>query len=77
MIADHVLLPVAGPIAAADERLAPEFTEARVDAALDEVPDGWLGEDPPRERRVYQRYLLDRLEAPRRFVQEAERARGA
>ena len=68
---------VAGPIAAADERLAPEFTEARIGAAVEEVPDEWLGEDPQRERRTYQRYLLDRLEAPRGFVQEAERARGA
>ena len=52
MIADHVLLPVAGPIAAADERLAPEFTEARIGAAVEEVPDDWLGEDPQRERRI-------------------------
>jgi hypothetical protein len=77
MIADHVLLSVAGPIAASDERLAPEFTEARIDAALDAVPDEWLGEEPELERQVYRRYLLDRLQAPRGFVQEAERARVA
>ncbi len=77
MIADHVLLSVAGPIRAADERLAPEVTEVRIDAALAEVPDDWLGEEPQLEREAYRRYLLDRLEAPREFVQEAERARGA
>jgi hypothetical protein len=77
MIADHVLLSVAGPIAAADERLAPAFTEVRIGAALEQVPDDWLGEEPQLEREAYRRYLLDRLEAPRGFVQEAERARGA
>ena len=76
MIADHVLLSVAGPIAAADERLAPEFTEVRIDAALEQLPDDWLGEEPQLEREAYRRYLLDRL-AARGFVQEAERARGA
>jgi hypothetical protein len=35
------------------------------------VPDGWL--DAPRNR--YRDYLLRRLEAPRPFVEEAERAR--
>jgi hypothetical protein len=37
------------------------------------VPDVWLdGQDP----RVYVDYLQERLEAPRAWVEEAERARG-
>src|SRR5262249_38227269 len=77
MIADHVLLSVAGPITAADERLAPALTEARTDEALAAVPDAWLGEEPQSERRLYRRFLLDRLQPPRGFVEEAEGARGA
>jgi hypothetical protein len=87
-IADHVLLPCAGPIAAADERLAERAREAIAGAgAL--VPDEWLGERPAtdapartdeREGAAARRadlvaFLLARLEPPRAFVEEAERAR--
>ena len=42
-IADHVLLPFAGPIAEADERLAPLLEGAPIEAAVGLVPDDWLG----------------------------------
>jgi hypothetical protein len=74
VLADHVLLPSAGPIAEADERLA-----ARASAAVDEsvalVPAGWLGDDPEGRRQDIASFLHARLEAPRSFVAEAERAR--
>ena len=76
-IEDHVLLPLAGPVGEADSRLAPRITEARLQEALDSVPDDWLGDDPAQERNSYRSYLRRRLEDPRVFVQEAERARGA
>jgi hypothetical protein len=69
-IRDHVLLPFASSIAEADARLA---------AA---IPDDWLRAedglpDADAHRRAYVDYLTTRLEAPRAFVEEAERARAA
>jgi hypothetical protein len=64
-IRDHVLLPAAGSVLAADARLA-----ARADpsvAAL--VPPGWAN------GAAYAEFLERRLEAPREFAEEAERAR--
>jgi hypothetical protein len=74
VLADHVLLPSAGPIAEADERLA-ERAAAAVDESVALVPAGWLGEDPEGRRRDIAAFLRARLEAPRAFVAEAERAR--
>ena len=79
-IADHVLLPYAGPIADADARLAPGLGERALEALAALVPDAWLvadGEDASaaQRRRAYVEYLSRRLEAPRGFAQEAERAR--
>jgi hypothetical protein len=72
-IAKHVLLPYAGSIEAADERLAPQVNDELLDRIAAAVPAGWLdGEDPA----VYADYLRGRLVAPRAFVAEAERARG-
>src|SRR5207237_86904 len=72
-LADHVLLPFASSIAAADERLAPMLTASLVDELVDLVPDDWLATDPvigdaAAQRRAYVTYLLRRLQAPRPFV---------
>ncbi len=75
MLAEHVLLPVAGPVAEADARLA-ERALAAVDAAADAVPDAWLGADPAARRADLAAFLRDRLAEPRDFVAEVERARG-
>ncbi len=74
MLADHVLLPVAGPLAEADERLA-ERALAAVDGAAALVPEDWLGADPGEARAGLRAFLERRLAAPRSFVEEAERAR--
>jgi hypothetical protein len=81
-VAGHVLLPFAGSIEAADERLAPRIGEALLVSLVDDIPDDWLPDDPvagdaEAQRRAYIRYLLRRLEAPRPFIVEAERARAA
>ena len=75
MLAEHVLLPLAGPLAEADERLA-ECARAAVDDAVALVPDTWLGDDPSARRRDFANFLHERLDGPREFVDELERARG-
>jgi hypothetical protein len=74
-IRDHVLLPAAGSIAEADERLAGRVDAGRLEAIAAEVPDLWLDGDPVARRRSHVEYLLRRLAPPRAFAEEAERAR--
>lgn len=81
-VRDHVLLPAAGSIEAADERHAAAIDRPLVTALVDALPDLWLPDDPvagdaAAQRAAYVRYLLRRLEPPRAFVEEAERARAA
>jgi hypothetical protein len=81
-IADHVMLPFAGSIAAADAALAPRLDEATIAEIVDDVPAAWLPDDglagdPDAQRAAYRRYLALRLAAPRPFVEEADRARSA
>jgi hypothetical protein len=80
MLAEHVLLPIAGPVGEADERLAPRVDETLLRAVLDVVPDGWLEGEPAypdvaSHRQAYVDYLLTRLQPPRPFVATAEGAR--
>ncbi|MGH2512911.1 MAG: HipA family kinase [Candidatus Limnocylindrales bacterium] len=80
-IADHVLLPYASSIAAADARLAPLVTRDRLEQIVEAVPDAWLQAGagsmdlPGAQRQAYVDYLLSRLESPRSFVEDADRAR--
>jgi hypothetical protein len=81
-LADHVLLPSASSIGAADERLAPLVTDALLEHLVDAVPDDWLARDPvigdaAAQRRAYVTYLTRRLEAPRPFVEPVEQLRRA
>jgi len=71
-IREHVLLPAAGSIAEADERLAPQVDTALLERLLAVVPPAWLGDATA---AGYVDYLGARLQAPRAFAQEAERAR--
>jgi hypothetical protein len=81
-IRDHVLLPYAGSIEAADARNAGLIDEPLLAALVGAVPDVWLPDDPTvgdadAQRAAYVRYVTQRLEAPRPFVEEADRARAA
>jgi len=81
-IRDHVLLPYAGSIQAADERHGHRIDAAMLTGLVDALPDAWLPVEPSAgdaedQRAAYVRYLLHRLEAPRTFAEEAERARRA
>jgi hypothetical protein len=80
MIKDHVLLPYASAILAADARLTLLLSEDRLAAIVALIPDEWLDADnalfatPEEHRAAYQRYLVDRLRAPRAFAEEAAHA---
>jgi hypothetical protein len=81
-IADHVLLPYAGSIAAADARNAERIDPTLLDGLVASLPDPWLPDDravgdADAQRQAYVRYLTRRLETPRAFVEEAERVRVA
>ena len=76
LVKDHVLLPFATQMAAADERMAAALTPTVIDGILALVPDDWLDEGTPGHsaaamREAYRRYLLERLAPPRAFVEEA------
>lgn len=71
-IADHVLLPVAGSVVEADERLASRVDDALLERLVELVPADWLdGTDP----RAYVDYLAGRLARSREIAQEADDAR--
>jgi hypothetical protein len=75
-ISEHVLLRRATVLEGEDEGLAGALTPDILTGILKLVPDEWLpGEDAAAERAAYCRYLLERLAAPRTFVEEAARAR--
>jgi hypothetical protein len=79
-VKDHVLLPYASSIAAADARLGPRVTRPLLEAIAAQLPDAWLaGEtsfpDSASTRRAYVDYVLARLAPPRAFVVAAEDAR--
>jgi hypothetical protein len=79
-IRDHVLLPFAGSIEAADARHAGRIDRELLVDLVDALPGLWLPTDPAvgdaaAQRDAYVRYLLRRLKRPRAFVEEAERAR--
>jgi hypothetical protein len=80
LIKDHILLPFAGALEAADEAMTARITEAAIKKTIDLVPDDWLEEDTrfktiAEHRQAYVEYLTKRVAAPRNFVEEAIRAR--
>jgi hypothetical protein len=79
-IKDHVLLPYASDLRAADEALTPLLTPTAFADILSQIPADWLIAHPSfadagAQRAAYLEYLTARLEAPRLFVEEAEHAR--
>ncbi len=81
-VRDHVLLPFASSIEAADERLATRLDRSVLEGIAAGIPDDWLPAEDGRpdaaaHRRAYLDYLLVRLASRRAFVEEAERARVA
>jgi hypothetical protein len=71
LIAEHVLLPYAGSILEAAERLAPQVDQALIADTVALVPRDWFGRDAPDS---YVSYLAARAHGAA-FAQEAEDAR--
>ena len=81
-IKDHVLLPMAGSLVEADARLATRLDESALWSIIGGIPDAWLPDDEHigdahQQREAYLAYFTARLEAPRPFIEEAERYRAA
>ena len=81
-IRDHVLLPLASRLTEVDGPLAERVTPALITDIVAQIPDSWLTAevafaDPAAHRQAYVDYLLERIKAPRAFVEEAIRARAA
>ncbi|HYC88172.1 MAG TPA: HipA family kinase [Thermoanaerobaculia bacterium] len=79
---EHVLLPWATELAAADSALAPRLTREAIDGVLALIPDEWLGDEPrfasmAEHRAAYRDVLLRRLDAPREWVEDAARAQAS
>ena len=74
-VKDHVLLPLADGLAAADERMAARLTREVIAGIVSQIPESWLPADMPGRRDAYIEYLVARLQPPRAFVGEAVRAR--
>ena len=74
LIKDHVLVRRAGMLADVDPGMAAALVPEAIERIVGLIPEAWLG-DEPTHREAYARYLIDRLEAPRAFVEEAIRAR--
>ena len=73
MLAEHVLLPVAGSLAEADDRLA-DSALAAGEGAVERVPEHWLGAEPAARRADLAGFRRVRLAPPRPFVEELSRA---
>jgi len=79
-IAEHVLLPAADALEAADAEAVGRLDREVLAGIVAEVPDAWLqGPDafatPAVQREAYVDYLVRRLDLHRNFVDEALRAR--
>ncbi|HSD47335.1 MAG TPA: hypothetical protein VLB87_11975, partial [Pyrinomonadaceae bacterium] len=73
-------LPFAGTLETADEAMTAAISEDVIKHVVELVPDDWLNEHPrfastTEHRQAYVQYLTRRLEEPRKFVEEAIRAR--
>ena len=80
LIKQHILLPFAGSIEAADVVMTKSITEEVIKQVIDLIPDDWMKDGAPfsttpEHRQAYVDYLSARLEQPRHFVEEAIRAR--
>ena len=72
-VRDHVLLPHASRLEEVDAALAARLTPETIASVVSLIPEPWL--EDGRTPSTYADYLVERLEAPRGFVEEAIDAR--
>ena len=76
-IADHVLLPLAGDLTAADARLRPRLAVDDFARVVASVPEEWFDDDEAEfadldaQRQAYVTYLSERLSGARAWLAEA------
>lgn len=75
LVKDHVLLRWAAGIDEAGAALVAALDDDTLRAAVDAVPDDWLGDDPSARRDAYVAFLRARRDAAGPFLEEAMRAR--
>ena len=80
LIKDHVLRKHAGMVRDVDQSMTDALTRDAIEAIVSWIPEGWLatgepGREAEPQRTAYARYLVERLAAPRAFVEEASRGR--
>lgn len=73
-IKDHILLPFAENIAEADEDFSQKLTPEVLREIVETIPEDWL-ETAAEDRETYFRFLTERLQNPKEFVEEAINAR--
>lgn len=81
-VKDHVLLPAASDLAAADALGHTHLTPECLRAIVNLLPDAWLTEadatrPPAAQRAAYRSFLTQRLAESTLFIQEAQHARAA
>jgi hypothetical protein len=79
-IKDHVLLPLATALEAADQECRPQLSSEVIAGAVALIPDAWLTDtetfaDPASQREAYRSFLTARVQASQTFTEEAARAR--
>jgi hypothetical protein len=69
-----VLLKSVRDLESVDRRMADALSDEAIAAIVDLIPGSWIESDGAAAaadvRDAYRRYLIDRLRAPRAFVQE-------
>jgi hypothetical protein len=75
-IGDHVLLPFAGDLEAADARLRAKLEPGVLGQLVEDLPEAWLAHedefsDTDEQRQAYVTYLTERLDGPRAWLAEA------
>jgi hypothetical protein len=79
-VKDHVLLPLATRLEASHARLSAALDDKAIRAAVESIPEAWLGQNVPfpaaaDHREAYVAFLKSRLDSAHIFLEEALRAR--
>ncbi len=80
MVKDHVLLPYASELIAADAECKAILTVQKIDEIVSLIPDSYLADSHSSEtaeykRAIYSSFLHNRLQSSHQFVNEAQNAR--